>query len=107
MSLKKLRPGMEHLNFITKIIKIIGVRNVKTYSGLEHKILEGEMTLKDGSIGFAVWNDAIEFFKNIEANDLVQLKNCFITSYKGVLQVNVGRDSSIIKIEGEKTERNI
>jgi len=101
MSIKKLRPGMEHLEFITTIIKLNEIRTVKTYSGLEHKILEGEMILDDGKIGFAVWNDAINFFKDVNIDDKVHLKNCFITSYKGVLQVNVGRDSAITKIEGE------
>ena len=99
---KDLRPGMEHLNFDTIIVKIFGIRNVKTYSGIEHQILEGEMTLKEGVIGFAVWNDIIEKFKDIKINDRVQLTNCFITSYKGILQVNIGRDSSVIKIKGER-----
>lgn len=101
MIIKNLRPGMEHLTFETKIVKISGIRKIQTYSGIEHQILEGEMILKDGIIGFVVWNNLIEQFVNIKVNDKVRLTNCFITSYKGILQVNVGRDSLIIKIEGE------
>jgi ssDNA-binding replication factor A large subunit len=97
--LGELRPGMEHLNFKVKITKNIGVRKVKTYSGVEHSILEGEINDNVSSISFAVWNEKIELFNNISVGDSVELTDCFVTSYKGVLQVNIGRDSGAQKIE--------
>jgi ssDNA-binding replication factor A large subunit len=97
--LGELRPGMEHLNFKVKIAKIMGVRKVKTYSGVEHSILEGELNDGVSSISFAVWNEKIELFNGASVGDNVELTDCFITSYKGVLQVNVGRDSGAQKIE--------
>jgi len=95
----EIRPGMEHLNFIVVVKKILEVRKVKTYSGIEHNILEGEIENSSGSIGFAVWNEKIEFFKEISVGDNIELLNCFITSFKGILQVNVGRDSDVRKIK--------
>jgi len=89
---------MEHLNFKVKIAKIIGTRKVKTFTGVEHSILEGEISDGANSIGFAVWNDKIELFNILSAGDMVELTDCFVTSYKGVLQVNVGRDSSATKV---------
>ena len=97
--LGELRPGMENLNFKVKITKKIGVRKVKTYSGVEHSILEGEINDDISSLSFAVWNEKIELFNGISVGDKVELKDCFVTSYKGVLQVNVGRDSGAQKIE--------
>ncbi len=98
VSLKELRPGMEHLDFKVKMSKIIGIRNVKTFSGVEHRILEGVLENESGSIGFAVWNEKIELFTNLSAGDNIELRDCFITSFKGVLQVNVGRDSYAKKV---------
>jgi len=96
--LGELRPGMEHLNFRVKIVKIIGARKVKTFRGVEHSILEGEISDGVNSIGFAVWNEKIELFNVLSAGDIVELTDCFVTSFKGVLQVNVGRDSSATKV---------
>lgn len=97
--LSELRPGMEHLTFRVKVTKVAGVRKVKTYTGVEHSILEGEISDGASSIGFAVWNEKIELFNGIVAGDTVELTDCFVTSFKGVLQVNVGRDSDAKKVE--------
>jgi ssDNA-binding replication factor A large subunit len=97
--LSEIRPGMEHLTFKVKVTKVVGIRKVKTYSGVEHSILEGEIIEGAASIGFAVWNEKIELFKEIVAGDTVELTDCFVTSFKGVLQVNVGRDSDAKKVE--------
>ena len=96
--ISELRPGMEHLDFKVKISKKNEVRKVKTFTGVEHMILEGEISDGEGSISFAVWNEKIELFRDIVAGDTVDLTDCFVTSYKGILQVNVGRDSNIIKV---------
>ena len=103
IKLADLRPGMEHLDFKLTIVRISGVRKVKTYSGLEHSILEGEVTDNNTVIPFAVWNEKISLFDKLTPSDEVELLNCFITSFKGVLQLNVGRDSSVRR-EGAKAE---
>jgi len=95
----ELRPGMEHLNFMVKITKLTGVRKVKTFSGVEHSILEGEISDDISSISFAAWNEIIELFNGISTGDSVELTDCFVTSYKGILQVNVGRESGVKKVE--------
>ena len=94
----ELRPGMEHLNFRVKLSKKNEVRKVKTFTGIEHMILEGEISDVEKSIGFAAWNEKIELFKDIVPGDVVELTDCFVTSYKGVLQVNIGRDSNAVKV---------
>jgi len=90
---------MEHLEFRVKVTKIMEVRKVKTYSGVEHSILEGEISDGTSGIGFAAWNEKIDFFKEIIVGDDVELTDCFVTSFKGVLQINVGRDSEVKKVE--------
>jgi len=46
-------------------------------------------------MGLTVWNEKIEELQGIEAGDTLRLVDCFITSFKGELSVNVGRDSGI------------
>jgi ssDNA-binding replication factor A large subunit len=94
----ELRPGMEHLNFKVKVSKKNEVRKVKTFTGIEHMILEGEISDGESSISFAAWNEKIELFRDIAPGDTVNLTDCFVTSYKRILQVNVGRDSNVVKV---------
>ncbi len=96
--ISELRPGMEHLDFKVKVSKKNEARKVKTFTGVEHTILEGEIGDRESSISFAAWNEKIELFRDIVVGDTVELTDCFVTSYKGILQVNVGRDSNVIKV---------
>ena len=93
-----LRPGMEHIKLKLKIVKIIGQRQIKTYSGLNHLILEGEVTDDSNNIPFAVWNETISLFDKIQSGDWIEISDCFVTSFKGILQINIGRDSTIKKV---------
>jgi hypothetical protein len=97
-NLGELRPGMEHLNFRVKIVKKNMVRKVKTFTGVVHSILEGEISDGETSLSFAVWNEKIELFDSIYSGDTIELTECFVSSFKGVLQVNVGRDSNAKKV---------
>lgn len=95
MKLNELRPGMENLELEVEIIKIGNPREVETYSGLKHTIVECE--IKDGTktMGLTVWNETRGELDKIKPNDIVLLFNCFITSFKGILSVNIGRESKI------------
>ena len=98
VSLSELRPGMEHLDFKVRIVSVIGERTVKTFSGTEHRILEGEVEDETGRRGFAVWNEKTVLFGDIKAGNEVELWDCFVTSFKGVLQINVGRESEVKRL---------
>jgi len=98
LRLADLRPGMEHMDFRVRVMKLNEARKVKTYSGLEHTLAEGEVTDDSSNAPFTVWNEKIAELEGIKIGDIVEMKNCFITSFKGIIQINVGRDSSIIKV---------
>jgi len=95
MNLNELRPGMEHLELHVEILSIGDPREVETYSGLKHTLVECEIKDDSTSMGLTVWNDTIEELKKVKPGDKVKLINCFITSFKGVLSVNIGRESTI------------
>ena len=93
--LSELRPGMENVELIVDLMSLEEPRKVTTYSGLEHTLVEGLVKDGSGSMGLTVWNEKIEELEGIEAGDTLMLVDCFITSFKGELSVNVGRDSAI------------
>ncbi|MCJ7731257.1 hypothetical protein MUP51_02975 [Candidatus Bathyarchaeota archaeon] len=97
MKLNELRPGMENIELIVEIISIGEPREVETYSGLKHMLVEGEVKDDTATMGLTIWNETIEELKTVKPGDEAKLVNCFITSYKGVLSINIGRESKIEK----------
>jgi ssDNA-binding replication factor A large subunit len=73
-------------------------REVETHRGYKHLLVEGIVADDVTSRDLTVWNESIEYLKAVKPGDKVKLINCFITSFKGVLSVNVGRESRIEKL---------
>jgi len=88
---------MEEVELIVELTSLEEPREVITYSGLEHTLVEGVVSDGSGKMGLTVWNEKIEELEGIEAGDTLRLVGCFITSFKGDLSVNIGRDSFIHK----------
>ena len=98
MRLNELRPGMENLELTVEIISIGEPREVETYSGLKHMLIEAEVKDDTTTMGLTVWNETMEELEKVKPGDKALLNNCFITSFKGVLSVNIGRESKITKL---------
>jgi ssDNA-binding replication factor A large subunit len=86
---------MENLELVVEIISIGEPREVETYSGLKHTLVVGEIKDDTTTRGLTVWNDTIQELEKIKLGDKAKLTNCFITSFKGVLSVNIGRESTV------------
>ena len=88
---------MENIDLSVEILSIGEPREVETYTGLKHTLVEGEVKDDTGTMGLTVWNESISELEKVESGDKAKLVNCFITSFKGVLSINVGRESQIEK----------
>ena len=98
MNLGELRPGMEELDLEVTIVNLEKPREVETHRGHKHLLVEGIVEDHVTSREFTVWNESINYLKEVNPGDRVKLINCFITSFKGILSVNVGRESRIEKL---------
>ena len=99
MKIEDLRPGMEGVDLEVSVLRLEEQREVTTHSGITHVLVEGEVEDDSGSIRLTVWNDSIEQLMNVNLGNRLELKNCFITSFKGVLSANVGRDSKVQQLD--------
>ena len=99
MKIRDLRPGMEGVDLKVSILRLEEQREVTTHSGIQHVLVEGEVEDDYGTIRLTVWNERIEQLMKVNLGDRLELKNCFITSFKGVLSVNVGRDSKVMQLD--------
>lgn len=95
MNLGELRPGMEELDLEVTIVSLEELREIETHRGIKHVLVEGFIEDDAGIQQLTVWNDSITLLEPFKPGDKVKLLNCFISSFKGVLSVNVGRESRI------------
>ena len=99
MKVSELRPGMEHVDISVRLKSLNEPREVLTNYGVTHNLVDGVVEDETGRIGVTFWNEKLELLEGVEEGSLVELRDCFITSFKGDLSINVGRDSELEKIE--------
>jgi len=95
LRIRELRPGMEGVDMRVRVIKLQSPRRVTTRRGLEHLLVEGEVEDETGRAVINIWNESIGQLENVQEGSVVDLKNCFITSFQGVIHINIGRESEI------------
>ena len=98
MKVSELRPGMEHVDIKVTVKSLNEPREVLTSYGITHNLVDGVVEDVSGSVGVTVWNEKLELLEGVSVGILVELRDCFITSFRGELSINVGRDSELEKI---------
>lgn len=96
MNVRELRPGMSHVNITLRVVSTDESKQVVTSAGVEHEILELEAGDKSGSIRIVLWDEKI--IPDLRKDDSVKIENGFVTSFKGVWRINVGRYGTITKV---------
>ncbi len=90
---------MEGVNLRVELLRLDDPRQVTTNYGVTHTLVEGEVEDETGKMDLTVWNEQIKRLVGLKVGDVFEVRNCFITSFQGVLSVNVGRDSEIVQPE--------
>jgi len=94
-----LKPGMEGVNLRVRILQLQALREITTRLGRFHKLINGLVDDASGQMSITFWDDQIVALGDIKPGDLIEVRNCFISSFRGERRINVGRDSQIRKIE--------
>jgi len=89
LNVRDLKPGMGHVNITVKVLNASESKQVVTSAGIDHEILELEVSDKSGSIKLVLWDEKI--IPNIKVEDTIKIENGFVTSFKGTWRINVGR----------------
>jgi replication factor A1 len=91
-----LKLGMSHVNLTVKVLKTPGSTQTVTTGGVERQILELEVGDQSGSIRLVLWDEKI--IPDLKEGDAVKIENGFVTSFKGVWRVNVGRYGTLTRV---------
>jgi replication factor A1 len=96
LNVRDLKPGMSHVNMTVKVLEVSESKQMVTSAGVEHEILELNVGDKSGSIKLVLWDEKIT--PDLKTGDKVKIENGFVTSFKGVWRINVGRYGEAKKI---------
>lgn len=89
MKVKDLRNGMKHVVVEGKVIEKSDTREVLSRSkDKTYKVATVIISDETGKIKLTLWDDQIN---QVNVNDRVNVENGYITSFRGEIQLNVGR----------------
>ncbi len=86
---------MSHVNIKVKVVIVSELKHVTSGKGVEHEILELGVEDETGSMAMDLWNEKIIPLK---VGDVLQIENGFVTSFKGVWRMNVGKYGEVTKV---------
>jgi len=95
LNVRDLKPGMDHVNMKVKVSNVAESRQITTGAGVEHEIVELEVQDETGSITLVLWDDKII---PVKVGDALEINNGFITSFKGVWRINIGKYGDVMKL---------
>jgi replication factor A1 len=75
------------------------VRNVKTKDGEAHKVVDVHVGDRTGRILLTLWDENIEL---VQEGDLIDIKNGYVTRFKGRYRLNIGRYGSLERVEDDE-----
>jgi replication factor A1 len=96
LNISDLKLGMSHVNITVKVLNASDSKQVVKSAGVDHEILELEMGDMSGSIKLVLWDEKI--ISNLKTGDKIKIENGFVTSFKGVWRINVGRYGEAKKV---------
>ncbi|HML03145.1 MAG TPA: OB-fold nucleic acid binding domain-containing protein [Candidatus Bathyarchaeia archaeon] len=89
MQIKDLKNGMKSVTVEAKVVEKTTPRQVLSrYKDEMYNVATAIISDGSGSIKLTLWNDQIN---QVEVNDTVRIDKGYVTSFKGEIQLNVGK----------------
>lgn len=89
MKIKELRNGMKKVNVVAKVTEKSDPREVQSrYKNETYRVADALVSDDTGTIKLTLWNEQID---QVNVDDTVKIENGYITSFRGEIQLNVGK----------------
>lgn len=86
---------LEGVDIRLRVVSKSEIRLVKTRDGQEHKVVDVLVGDRTGLIGLSLWDEKIH---EVEAGDVIDMKNAYVKRFKGLLRLNVGMFGILEKV---------
>jgi len=100
MQIKNIDAGVKWVNLKARVVEKSIPRNVFTSYGDRIAVSTATISDNTGSIRLPLWNAQIDM---VSIGDTVQIENGRVKTFRGELQVSVGRNSKLQVIENQST----
>ena len=88
-AIKDLQDGMKRVSVEAKVVEKGESREVKArYRDETYRIVDAVVADETGSVKLTLWNEQID---QVNVGDNIKIENGYITSFKGEIQLNVGK----------------
>jgi replication factor A1 len=89
VKISELRDGMRRVNVEGRVVDKGEVREVTSrFKDATYRVADAVIADESGTIKLTLWNDQID---QVNLNDNVKIENGYVTSFKGEIQLNVGK----------------
>lgn len=89
MKINELREGMRSVDVVGKVLDITEPREVQSrYGNQTFRVATATISDETGTIGLTLWNEQID---KVNVDDTVSVENGYIKTFRGEIQLNVGR----------------
>jgi len=98
MKIKDLRNGMRRVDVEGKVVEKSEAREVRSrYRNVTLRVATATITDDTGTkIKLTLWNDQIN---QVNVDDTVKIENGYVTSFRGEIQLNVGKYGKLTVLE--------
>ncbi len=92
--IKDLQNGMKRVSVEAKVVEKGDPREVRSrFKDETYKIVDAVVADETGSVKLTLWNEQIDL---VNVGDNVKIDNGYVTSFKGELQLNVGKFGKLV-----------
>lgn len=95
MKIAELKPGMRRIDVTGKLVDMENPREVQTKFG-PGQVASATLQDESGTVKLTLWNETIS---KVEINNTIEIENGYVDSFRGELQLNVGRYGRLTVIE--------
>lgn len=89
MEIKDLRNGMKRVSVEATVVEKGTPRQVMSrFKDETYSVADAVVADESGSIKLTLWNEQIA---QVNVNDKIKIENGYVTSFKGEIQLNVGK----------------
>ena len=89
MNIKDLSNGDKRVTVEAKVVEKGETRQVRSrYKDETYNVADAVIADETGSIKLTLWNEQID---QVEVNNTIKIENGYVTSFKGEIQLNVGK----------------
>jgi replication factor A1 len=89
LKINELHDGMKRVNVQARVTEKSDSREVVSrFKDQTYRVATAMVADETGTVKLTLWNDQIEL---VNVNDTVRVENGYVTSFRGEIQLNVGK----------------